>query len=928
MKQKFFSLKWRAIFLTSLVLLGLASVFTFVSHINMTRQFQVMQNNSYERQVNEIDVSIKRDSNDLRQLASIVAASESLGVSLVSQNVAAGQEVLESQWPTLQLGSGLEEIAVFNTDGSIFLHMGQSQSAIDNDIIVRWAKDVGGNEMPESKVFCRQSCRQYAIVPILLNGDSVGSVMVARPLADIALYALENAGGNIALVLNNDKKGTANDHYINGWSMTVTAITDEKFTLALLKAAVEDFSFNQLLGNPRIIKYRDRFYELLAMPIEAEEESRDGYFILTSDVSDQISTINHTTTYTLLIALSGWLIAEILLFGIMWRPMARLRRLTYLLPVLAQGGFDKIRQHTKMGNGLWHDEIDVLGQTAQKLANQLEILEEEVDLKGKQLNERLLELSRERDFIAGLLNTAHVLIFTQDVDGHITLVNQYALELLGMEKCQLIGKRFKDVFHLHARTLNHSMEQHESVVRGAQQEEKIITWVHTSMGDNDKTAQRISVGLDISARKKAEQQLEWLAHRDPLTSLYNRRFFQQSLEAAIARGAYGAVLYLDLDQFKMVNELGGHHAGDQLLRLVADALSSELAGECIVARQGGDEFSILLEAADAQEAVSIAEKVHKKLESILFSEGGRHHRAMASIGIALYPEHGDNETDLMASADLAMYKAKEKSTQKWHLLSSIHESREQLQERVYWVELIRSSLGADRFTLMLQPIVRIDDFSVKHYEVLLRMHDENGKLHMPGSFIPVAERFGLIVEIDRWVIREAIALLSRFSDDQTSLAINVSGQSLHDESIKNFLEEEIKNKGLSPSRIIIEVTETAAVADLATARNVLQGISELGCRIALDDFGVGFSSFHYLDQLPSDYIKIDGSFIQHMLTNEKDRLIVKSIADIAKGFGKEVIAEFVDQKDIIEILKAYDIAYAQGYYMGRPVEAALFNIQE
>ncbi|ARS52621.1 hypothetical protein B9G99_06810 [Kushneria konosiri] len=590
MKQKFFSLKWRAIFLTSLVLLGLASVFTVVSHINMTRQFQVMQNNNYERQIKEIEVSIKRDSNDLRQLASIVAASESLGTSLVNQNVAAGKEVIESQWPTLQLGSGLEEVTVFNSDGSLFLHMGQPQAGMNDNIIAQWVKKVGDNDIPENKVFCRRDCRQYAIVPILLNGDSVGSVLVARPLADIALYALQNAGGNIALLLKNHKKGRENDHYLDGWSMSITAVTNEQSTLSLLKTAVEKFSFKELLGNPRIVKHQNRSYELLAMPIKAEEESRNGYFILTSDVSDQIRTINRTTTYTLLIALGGWLSAELLLFGIMWRPMARLRRLTYLLPALAQGGFDRIRQQAKVRSGPWHDEIDVLGQTAQTLANQLEVLEKEVDFKGTQLNERLLELSHERDFIAGLLNTAHVLIFTQDVDGRITLVNQYALELLGMEKNQLIGKQFKNIFHVNSRTLNHSMNQHESVVKGENKEEKIITWVHTTMGDDDKKAQRISVGLDISARKKAEQKLEWLAHRDPLTSLYNRRFFQQSLEAAIARGTHGAVLYLDLDQFKMVNELGGHHAGDQLLRLVADALSNELEGEYIVARQGEMSF--------------------------------------------------------------------------------------------------------------------------------------------------------------------------------------------------------------------------------------------------------------------------------------------------------------------------------------------------
>jgi EAL domain-containing protein (putative c-di-GMP-specific phosphodiesterase class I) len=272
----------------------------------------------------------------------------------------------------------------------------------------------------------------------------------------------------------------------------------------------------------------------------------------------------------------------------------------------------------------------------------------------------------------------------------------------------------------------------------------------------------------------------------------------------------------------------------------------------------------------------------------------------------------------MANADVAMYKAKESGLQQWHLLSKEENAKDELQERVYWVERIHSALEEDSFELMVQPIIRLEDYDIKHFEVLLRMRNKDGSLVSPGQFIAIAEQSGQIVMIDRWVLRHSLKALSKLQDQGITLAVNLSGQSLHDEGLKQYLADELALSGADPHHLILEVTETAAVTDFSTARGVLQTFRDLGCRTALDDFGVGFSSFHYLGQLPVDYIKIDGSFIRSLKISPDSRVIVRAIADIAKGFGKQTIAEFVDQEALLPILKSYGITYGQGFYLGRP----------
>ncbi|WP_367399170.1 EAL domain-containing protein [Halomonas sp. FL8] len=923
------SITWRAILLTSLLLLGLASLFTVISHDRLTDRFAQARQSIYQTRASEIELAIDESAEKLQLLAGMVSASDRLGHAMQQDNGQAAADVLDPLWPTLQLDAGIDEIRVLDSRGKSLTSVGQSLGGNEDQLISDMIRHVMATETPQTLLRCADDCRQYAAVPVLVEGSSVGLVLFSRSLADVTRYLRSMSESEVALLVTNDDANALpgrSERHIAPWKGSLVTLTHGEASLPLLKSAANDIGLSHLLDAPWTFDYQGRNYELIALSIgESSDYSSAGYFLLLSDITDQIADIRTETQSTLLVALSGWLAAEGLLMWILWPPMARLRRLASLLPRLAQRDFPAITQSVHPKQGPFMDETDTLERATLDLAMQLEALERAVSNRDRELTQRLRELGLERDFITGLLDTAHVLILTQDREGRIRLVNQYAESVTGQTSKALLGRRFIDVFMLAEPDRTRPFDrpsQEEGTLKAATQESRRIVWYHAPLPGRDSgDGTLISVGIDITERKIAEERLAWLANRDPLTDLYNRRYFQEVLERTLVPDAHGAVLFLDLDQFKEVNELSGHPAGDQLLRLVARTLEAEIGNEARIARLGGDEFSILIENIDADEATQTAERIVRALETTSFAISGRRHRAIGSMGIALYPEHGTSPADIMASADFAMYRAKESAVQRWYLLSKDAYSRKELQQRVYWVERIREALRTGDFELLLQPIARLDNGETQHFEALLRMHGNDGNYVMPGLFIPIAERSGQIVELDRWVLKESLRLLNQVRDSGISLAVNLSGQSLHDSGLAKFLQQELLASGANPHQLILEVTETAAVTDFSTARGVLQDIRDLGCKAALDDFGVGFSSFHYLAQLPADYIKIDGSFIQKLLDSPEDRLIVRAIADIASGFGKQTIAEFVDNPAMLPILKEYGITYAQGYHIGRPSPA-------
>jgi diguanylate cyclase (GGDEF)-like protein/PAS domain S-box-containing protein len=432
--------------------------------------------------------------------------------------------------------------------------------------------------------------------------------------------------------------------------------------------------------------------------------------------------------------------------------------------------------------------------------------------------------------------------------------------------------------------------------------------------------------MDISDRKQFDGQLQHLADHDALTGLYNRRRFTEELEQSLKRSRRfdepGAVLFLDLDGFKFVNDSLGHAAGDEMIIRVADLLGSTVRETDTLARVGGDEFAVLLPRCDTETASLVAEKLLAavRLHGVTISEN-RHARISTSIGIAPFSGKEDLTADeVVVEADIAMYDAKEAGKDRCVVYERANGRRERLSVDQSWSQRLRQALENDRFVLHAQPIMPIASTGVPGFELLLRLADDHGDLILPGSFLSNAERFGVIDKIDQWVLGEAVRHLSRShaAGNDLMLTVNVSGKTMGDARLGAYVERLLTEHPIRPDRLVIEITETAAIINIERAHRLAQELRALGCRMALDDFGAGFASFYYLKHLEFDYLKIDGEFIRNLCATPTDQLVVQAVVTVAAGLKTSTIAEFVGDDATLELLKDLGVSYGQGFHLGRP----------
>ena len=430
---------------------------------------------------------------------------------------------------------------------------------------------------------------------------------------------------------------------------------------------------------------------------------------------------------------------------------------------------------------------------------------------------------------------------------------------------------------------------------------------------------------DVTAAREATRQLEYQATHDLLTGLINRRAFEQALERALAEaqqeGRSHAFCYMDLDQFKVVNDTCGHAAGDRLLIELTHLLGSKIREKDLLGRLGGDEFGLLLHDVDLEQAQALAGLVRDAIRDYRFRSDGYTFQVGVSIGVvALGPDTG-TLAEVLTAADVACYIAKDKGRSEIYVFreNDVEQARRQME--MQWSARIPPALRENRFVLHHQRILplREDAGLPRRCELLVRMVEPDGTLVLPGRLIPAAERFRQMPDIDRWVIQHALALIARLPPDRyASYAINLSGQSLGQPAFLDFVRESIRQSGIDPRRLAFEITETAAIQHIGQAHRFMAELKALGCQFALDDFGSGLSSFGYLKNLPVDYLKIDGGFVRNMLSDGHDRAIVVAIAQIARSLGLSCVAEFVEDEATLIALREIGVDYGQGFHLHRP----------
>ncbi|MGN6869767.1 MAG: putative bifunctional diguanylate cyclase/phosphodiesterase [Solirubrobacteraceae bacterium] len=539
-----------------------------------------------------------------------------------------------------------------------------------------------------------------------------------------------------------------------------------------------------------------------------------------------------------------------------------------------------------------------------------------------------------RDLLSYVVQSTNDAIITKAPDGTITSWNRGAEQLYGYSAADAIGrpsgltespdragewqKLLQTVFS------GQSIENFETErVRQDGRRIAVALTVSPVTDANGRIVQCAIIARDITERVRYEERLRHMADHDQLTGLFNRRRFDEELKRELARAGryaeHSAVLSIDIDNFKGINDSAGHAAGDAVLCHVAGVLDHRSRASDVVARLGGDEFAVLLSAVGEREARTVAEHLLADIRSSPAAYGGKPFRVTGSVGVATFESDDATAGEVMVNADLAMYAAKTSGRDRVVVYTPTEARKARAMAKLTWSQRIQDALNRDRFVLHLQPILELATGQIKHGELLLRMKGDRGKLIAPGAFLPAAERFGLIHAIDRWVVQRGIQLMSETNGSGPRVGINLSGESIvGDPLLLEMIEQELERTAIDPSKLIFEVTETAAIANMPEATEFAQGLTSLGCSLALDDFGTGFGSFYYLKHLPVSYVKLDGEFIQNLPRSEVDEHMVKAIVGVSQALGIKTVAESVADEETIDLLHKHQVDYAQGFYVGKP----------
>lgn len=554
----------------------------------------------------------------------------------------------------------------------------------------------------------------------------------------------------------------------------------------------------------------------------------------------------------------------------------------------------------------------------------------------KSLEERELEFRNLYESHHQLLDDLQSVVMELDEDLNICFLNRTWETLLGYSVEDSIGRPIEDFtspedahqFATFKEKITAAVNEQkfsteiELCLRDANQQQ-IWTQLKISRSTRSEQFSTLTVCLDnITERRKSQEQLKYLAMHDSLTGLHNRHYFESTLEKlsadAVRNKRLHGLVYLDLDHFKVINDTFGHQKGDEVLREMSSLLSRRIRKPDIVCRLGGDEFAFLLRNVSAQEAKDFARDIQKIIGEFSFQLQEQRINLGCSIGVTLIDGSAHSAEEHFMRADIALYVAKGRGRNLIHLYDAQDNESDELRMRINISQKIRKAISEDRMVLYFQPIYDVNKDKISYYESLIRLREPNGNIVGPAEFIPALEAAGEMHLLDRWIIKLATRTLKEHPE-LNHIAINLSAQAFKDETLVPTILESLKVTGVNPNRITFELTESASLFNLNITQRVIAELHKLGCSFSVDDFGSGFSSFAYLKDLPADYIKLDGSFIQNLHQDTIDQALVKAMIQVIQALGKKAVAEYVENQEILDILKSMGIDFVQGYHIGHPI---------
>ena len=770
---------------------------------------------------------------------------------------------------------------------------------------------------PLSRIACGQRCALIAAEPVLDGRGGSMAIVGQRSLADwvVSFAALDDAELMIWL-----RDEGAPELLANSGSDVLPAAVRPLLSRppGSLPWLIDDPSSGQK-------------YAVSSARIDSDPASANIQLMLAQDVGARYAQMREqrvgATWLSLLALLAGaWSVRQLLA-----RVARRLRRLSTAMPMIADGQFEQARALiAKERPNRWTDEVDLLGDTATALIARLTELGTQVEERDHALTVQIDALRRQGEFVDRLFEHAQLSILVHDGVGRVIRSNAGGRAALagtpsGSALLQLFVDDDEDDaarIQLFAR-IKSEPEAAPMVTEnrlGSGSNQRSMRWIHCAVKGPDNEALLLSIGLDLTREQRALAEITWMADHDGLTGLFNRRRIEREIDELIARGDTFALLFIDLDGFGLINKSDGHEAGNEVLALVAKTLEDNVTRNDSVARTGGDEFMIILHDVQPAAVGSIAERLVQSLARHVTTSTGRSHDLSCCIGVAMFPSQCRTKAELFNHSDAALKEAKRAGQGEWVLRADAAHLVARSQHLSLWKERLQDALANDRFELVFQPIADLANGAISHFECLIRMRLPDGSIASPAEFISIAEEIGFIHRIDYWVIARSMRALREMSEyrPDLGLSVNLSGPTLQRADFLDTLRGIIAQSGLTRPRLILEVTETAALRDMRAAKSAMTELCQLGCEFALDDFGVGYSSFAYLRDLPFSYVKLDGSYVRQVLKDQRNQAFVRAIVVLANGYQLKTVAEFIESQELQDFLRGAGVHYGQGYHIANP----------